>query len=185
MPAPLKELLLRQRRPLGRLKFTLESILVVAGTVALIVAIWHHLDSRSPAALPGEGKRVVAFRQLANRICTEGRRNQARADTQKAGRVQRLGFAARALEWDLHDLEGITAPPTRFDFFVAEVKVRASAEGAVMALRKALESDDPVGEAATLTRLRALEAESHELSREAGIVRCMRILPPGGTLVGH
>jgi hypothetical protein len=185
MPARLKKLLLRQRRPLGRLKFTLESILVVAGIVALILAIWHHFDSQSPAAFPGEGKRVVAFRQLANRICTENRQNQQRAQTQNAPRVERLGFSARALGWDLRDLEAITAPPTRFDFFVAEVKVRARAERGVLALRDAIESADGADEAAAIGRLRSLETESHELSREAGIVRCMRILPPARTLIGR
>jgi hypothetical protein len=183
MPARLKELLLRQRRPLGRLKFTLESILVVAGIIALILAIWHHFDSQRPGALPGEGKRVVAFRQLANRICTESRQNQWRAQSRNASRVDRLGYSARAIGWDLRDLEGITAPPTRFDFFVAEVEVRAHAEQVVLALRGAIESGDGAGEAGALARLRTLETESHELSREAGIVRCMRILPPLPALV--
>lgn len=185
MGTRLKELLLRQRRPLGRLKFALESILAVAGIVALILAIWHHLDSRSPAALPGEGKRVVAFRQLANRICTENRQNLGRAEVQKVGRAERLGLYARALGWDLGDLEGVTAPPTRFEFFVAEIKVRARAQDAVLALQKAVESGNRGGEAAALSRLDRLETESHELSREAGIVRCMRILPPVSALVGR
>jgi hypothetical protein len=150
MPASLKELLLRQRHPLGRLKFTLESILLVAGIVALVLAIWHHFDSQSPAALPGEGKRVVAFRQLANRICTESRQNQRRAQSRNASSVARLGFSARALGWDLRDLEGITAPPTRFNFFVAEVKVRARAEHDVLALQDAIESGNGAGEEGAL-----------------------------------
>ena len=185
MRARLKELLLRQRRPFGRLKFGLESILVVAGMIALVLTIWHHLDSKSPAALPGEGKRVVAFRQLANRICTESRQNIGRAQAQKVGRVERLGYYARALGRNVRDLEGVTAPPTRFDFFVAEVKVRASAQDAVLALQKAIESGNRAGEAAALSRLDGLETESHELSREAGIVRCMRILPPVSAAAGR
>jgi hypothetical protein len=174
-------LLLRQRRPLGQLKFVLESILVVAGIVGLVLALWHHFDSQSPTRLPGEGKRVVAFRQLANRICTENRKNQRRAQAQNASRAERLGYSARALGWDLNDLEAITAPPTRFDFFVSEVKVRARAEHGVLALQDAIESGD--GRAEALANLRALESESHELSREAGITRCMRILPPLPRLV--
>ncbi len=156
---------------------------MVAGIVGLALALWHHFDSQSPTPLPGEGKRVVAFRQLANRICTENRQNQRRAQAQNASRVERLGYSARALGWDLHDLEAITAPPTRFDFFVSEVKVRARAEHGVLALQDAIESGDSVGQAGALANLSALEAESHELSREAGITRCMRILPPLPKLV--
>jgi hypothetical protein len=156
---------------------------VVAGIVALVLGVWHHFDSQSPVPLPGEGKRVVAFRQLANRICTENRQNQQRAQAQSASRVERLGYSARALGWDLHDLEAITAPPTRFDFFVSEVKVRARAEHRLLALQDAIESGDGDGRATALANLRTLETESHELSREAGITRCMRILPPLPTLV--
>jgi hypothetical protein len=93
------------------------------------------------------------------------------------------GYSARAIGWDLRDLEGITAPPTRFGLFVDEVEVRAHAETVVLALRGAIESGDGAGEAGALARLRILETESHELSREAGIVRCMRILPPLPALV--
>jgi hypothetical protein len=185
MSARLKDFLLRQRRPLGRLKFTLESILALAGTLALILALWHHFDSRGASAFPGEGRRVVAFRQLANRICTENRQNQLRAEADGESRVTRLAFAARALGWDVRDLEGVAAPPKRFVSFVAEVGVRARAERAVRALQDAVESGDGAREATAIARLRSLETESHELSREAGIARCMRILPPVPALVGR
>jgi hypothetical protein len=184
MAARVKEFLLGRRRSLGRLKFALESILAVAGIVALILAIWHHFDAQSTTALPGEGKRVVAFRQLANRVCTENRQNQRRAETDGESRVERLDFAARALGWDLRDLEGIQAPSTTIGSFVAEVKVRAHAKHAVLALRDAIESADGAREAAAITTLRSLEGQSIELSREAGIVRCGRILPRGAALNG-
>jgi hypothetical protein len=184
MPPRLKELAQRQRRHLGRLKSTLESILVVAGIVGLLLAVWHHLDSQSPAVLPGEGKRVVAFRQLADRICTESRQNVGRAAARYAPVGERLDYVGRALGWNQRDLEGTTAPPTRFDSYVAEVKVRARTEREVLALGDATESGDAAREARALARLHSLETESHELSREAGISRCMRILPPLETLVG-
>src|ERR1700733_90797 len=120
----LKELLLRQRRPFGRLKFTLESILVIAGTVALIAAAWNHFEAKGTATFPGEGKRVVAFRQVTNRICTENRTNMQVAMAEAGSRVERLAYVARALGWDLNDLEGITAPPTRFDGFLDELATR-------------------------------------------------------------
>ena len=181
----LRRLLLRQRRPLEQLKFVLESILVVAGIVGLALALWHHFDSQSPAPLPGEGKRVVAFRQLANRICTENRQNQRRAQAQNASRVERLGCSARALRMGPPRSRSHHRPTRRGSTSrVSEVKVRARAEHGVLALQDAIESGDR--RAARRGRWRiisALEAESHELSREAGITRCMRILPPLQKLV--
>jgi hypothetical protein len=185
MSVGLKEVALRQLGRLGRLKSALESILVIAGIVGLTLTVWHHFDSQSPAALSGEGKRVVAFRQLANRICTESRRNIRRAANQRVPDSKRLDYTGRALRWDLSDLEGITAPPTRFDSFVAEVKVRARAERKVLALGNAVASGDGARQAESIASLRSLEIESHELSREAGISRCMSILPPLQTLVGR
>jgi hypothetical protein len=173
----IKEVLGR-RRVIGRLKFTLESILAVAGTIALVVTIWHHFDSKSTPTYPGEGKRVVAFRQVSNRICTEHRQNLHRALAEPGSRVEHLGFIARAVGWDVHDLESVTAPPTRFDAFVAEVAVRRRVGPEVLALQGAIESGDQTGQARAIAELETLETESRELSRESGVVRCMRMLPP-------
>jgi hypothetical protein len=177
MFARLKELLLRQRRPFGRVKFTLESILVLAGTLALILGIWHHFDSKSTPTFPGEGKRVVAFRQVTNRICAENQGNMQRALTEADSRIERLAYVARALGWDLNDLEGISAPPTRFDDFLDELATRRQLRTEVLALQKSAELGDRGGEATAMANIEHLEAESRELSREAGIVRCMSALP--------
>jgi hypothetical protein len=177
MFARLKEFLLRQRRPFGRLKFTLESILVIAGTIALILGVWHHFRSADPPTFPGEGKRVVAFRQVTNRICTENRKNMRVAVTEARSRVERLGYVARALGWDLNDLEGITAPPTRFDGFLDELATRRQLRSDVLALQRSVELGNRGDKATALADVERLEAESRELSREIGIVRCMRALP--------
>jgi hypothetical protein len=173
----LKELLLRQRRPFGRVKFTLESILVIAGTVALILGIWHHFESKNTPTFPGEGKRVVAFRQVTNRICTENRGNMGAALAEARSRVERLAYVARALGWDLNDLEGITAPPTRFDGFLDELATRRQLRGDVLALQRSVELGERGDEAASIANIERLESESRELSREIGIVRCISALP--------
>jgi hypothetical protein len=177
MPNRLRESLLRQRRAAGRIKFALEWILAIAGIVALVIAIWHHLESNDTAVFPGEGKRVVAFRQVTNRICTENRSNMGRALTDANSRIERLAFVARTLSWDLNDLESITAPPTRFDGFLAELATRRKLRDGVLSLQKSIELGDHGEEAAAIATIEDLEAESRELSRESGIVRCMTVLP--------
>lgn len=179
----LKELLLRQRRPFGRIKFTLESILVIAGTVALVLGVWHHFDSEKEATFPGEGKHVVAFRQVTNRICTENRKNMRVAVAEARSRIERLAYVGRALGWDLNDLEGITAPPTRFDGFLDELATRRQLRNEVLALQGSAELGNRGDEAAAVANIERLEAESRELSREIGIVRCMRALPDVGELL--
>jgi hypothetical protein len=177
MAARFKELLLWQRGPLGRLKFVLESILVLAGIVALVLTIWHHFELRSTATFPGEGKRVVAFRQVSNRICTENRANMHRALAEGRSRIERLGYVARALGWDLNDLESITAPPTRFHGFLDVLATRRQLRAEVLVLQNSIELGDHSGESTAAGNIDDLEAESRELSRETGIVRCARVLP--------
>jgi hypothetical protein len=179
-----KELLLQQRRPFGRLKFTLESILVVAGTFALIVAVWNHFESNEPAAFPGEGKRVVAFRQVTNRICTENRQNMKVALAEAGSRVERLAYVARALGWDLNDLESITAPPTRFDGFLEELAARREMQSEVLALQRSVELGDRGDEALAVESIEGLEEQSRELSRKIGVVRCMSAVPRVRELTG-
>jgi len=177
MPNRLRESLLRQRRAAGRVKFALEWILAIAGIVALVIAILHHVDSKDAVVFPGEGKRVVAFRQVTNRICTENRSNMHRALAEASSRIERLAYVARALGWNLGDLESITAPPTRFDGFLAELATRKRLRTQVLSLQKAIELGDHSDEADAIANIRDLEAESRELSRESGIVRCMTVLP--------
>jgi hypothetical protein len=172
----IKEILGR-RRVIGRLKFTLESILAVAGTIALVVTIWHHFDSPGTPTYPGEGKRVVAFRQVSNRICTENRTNMHAAMAEARSPIERLAYVARALGWDLNDLESITAPPTRFDGFLDELATRRQLRAEVLALQKSIELGNRSEESTALGAIEDLDAESRELSREVGIVRCMKALP--------
>lgn len=181
----LKDLLLQQRRPFGRVKFTLESILVIVGTIALVVAGWNHFESKEPATFPGEGKRVVAFRQVTNRICTENRQNMQVALTEARSRIERLAYVARALGWDINDLESITAPPTRFDGFLEELSTRREIQSEVLALQRSVELGDGDDEGLAVVNIESLEEQSRELSREIGVVRCMSAVPKVRELTGE
>lgn len=161
----------------------IEGVAAVATIAVVTISLLNHFSSGAEATFPGEGKRVVAFRQLTNRICTENRGNMHRAIAEAPSRVERLGFMARAIGWDVNDLESITPPPTRFDAFLAEVAARRKARADVLALQRAIELGNRGGEASAIAALEALEDESRELSRESGVVRCIAILPPIQTLV--
>lgn len=173
-----------RRRPIARgALLWIEAVAAIATVTLLGVGLVNHFTSTSQAELPGEGKRTVAFRQIANRICTENRQNLRRALAEPVSKVERLGFVARAIGWDVNDLESITAPPTRFNAFIAEVAIRKSVRPEVLALQRAMELGNSSGRATAISELGKMEGESRELSRESGIVRCMRILPPIGDLI--
>jgi hypothetical protein len=173
----LKEVTKRQLGYASRLKFALESILAVAGVIALALAAWHHFAPDRPAPAPGEGKRVVAFRQVANRICTENHGHMQVALKEGRSTLERLGYVARALGWDLNDLETITAPPVKFEGFLEEVAVRQRIRDSLLALQQAIELGDREDTAIAVGEIESLGIESREISRETGIVRCMTVVP--------
>jgi hypothetical protein len=154
-----------------------EAVAAIAAVTAVGIGLVNHFTAGPGREFPGEGKRIVAFRQVANRICIENRKNMHRALVDGRSRIERLGFVARGIGWDLNDLESITPPPSRFDAFESEVGVRRRIRRAVLALQHATELGDRGSEAGALAALETLETESRELSLEAGLVRCMRILP--------
>jgi hypothetical protein len=169
------------RRPRGIARGALLWIEAAAAIVtvgAVGVCLVNHFSTRGDTEFPGEGKLVIAFHQVVNRICTENRHNLDRALVQGRSRVVRLGFAARAVGWDVNDLESITPPPTRFDAFLAEIAVRRQARSEVLALQRSIELGNRGGTANAIAALETLESRSRELSREGGILRCKRILPP-------
>jgi hypothetical protein len=156
----------------------IEAAAALATVGAIAVGLVNHFTADGDRNFPGEGKRVVAFRQVTNRICTENRGNMHRALAEGRSRVERLGFVARGIDWDLNDLESVTPPPTRFDAFLAEIAVRRQVRPAVLGLQRGVELGSSRMQARAIAAIEALESDSRELSREAGIVRCMRILPP-------
>jgi hypothetical protein len=90
---------------------------------------------------------------------------------------ERPANVARALDWDLNDLESITAPPTKFDGFLAELATRRQLCAEVLVLQKSIELGDRVQVSGAIANIEELEAESRELSREVGIVRCIKAAP--------
>jgi hypothetical protein len=92
-------------------------------------------------------------------------------------RVARLGYVARALGWDLNDLESITAPPVKFDGFLDEVAVRQQLRDELLALQQAIELGNREDQATAIGQIERLGIESREISRETGIVRCISAVP--------
>lgn len=170
---------LRRKRGVARgALVALEALAAVVTIAVVVIGLINPFDSKQAEAIPGEGKRVVAFRQVANGICTEHRGNVHRALVQAGSRVERLAFIARAIGWDVNDLEGITPPPVRSGDFLEEIAVRRRAATEVLALQQAIELHRLEKRARAIVGLEALERESTELSRSAGIMRCQQILPP-------
>lgn len=176
---------IRQRRNIARGAFIgLEALAALITIGAVAIGLVNHFDSSSPTELPGEGKRIVAFRQVANRICTEHRGNVHRALAEAPDRIERLGYVSRAIGWDVNDLESVTPPQVRAEDFLAEVSVRRRTGPEVLALQRAIELHRPDKEAEAIASLEALGVQSRELSRSAGISRCMQILPSASRLIG-
>lgn len=160
-----------------------ETAAAVVTVAAVAIGLINHFVADSEQTHPGEGKRVVAFRQVANRICTEHQANMHRALAEGRTRVERLGFIGRGIGWDVNDLESVTPPPTRFDPFLAEIAIRRQIRPEVLALQRAIELGSRGRQAQALASIEQLEAESRERSREAGLSRCATILPPSQSLL--
>lgn len=162
----------------------IEITAALATIAALGVGLAGHLsDHPSKSDDQGEGKRIVAFRQLADRICSEGRQNEKRAMDVGRTRSERLGFLARAVGWSINDLEGVTAPPAREEPFSAEIGLRRATERTVLALQVALEYGGPRRRTDVVAGLEDLEDRSRELAVEAGIPRCHPVVPSAQLLL--
>jgi hypothetical protein len=173
---------LARRRGLARgTVLWIEALAAIATVALVVIGLLNHFTSGSET-FPGEGKRVVAFRQVTNRICAEHRDNLRRALASGSSGVERLANISRALAWDLNDLESITPPPVRFDAFLAEIAARKQAREEVLALQQATELGDQSAEATAIASLEALISESRELAHESGI-RCAEVLPPLRVLI--
>ena len=138
-------------------------------TIALVaIGLAQHFDASDGSTIPGEGKRIVAFRQVTNRICTEHRDNLHRALAEATHRIERLAFLARAIGWDVNDLESITPPPSRATAFLAEVSARRRTGPEVLTLQRAIELHRLAAEARVIAKLEGLERQVREQSRSAG-----------------
>lgn len=174
----IKDAIRRRRDAASDAVRAIEAAAAVITIAVVAIGLAHHFDSSDAPTIPGEGKRIVAFRQVANRICTEHQSNLHRALAEAPNRIERLGFVARAIGWDVNDLESITPPPSRAAAFLAEVSVRRRTGPEVLALQRAIELHRLGAEAKVIAELEGLERQAREQSRSAEITRCTRVLPP-------
>jgi hypothetical protein len=179
----IREWIRRRHEAAGTVRVALETAAAVITIVAVVVGSVHHFQSSGVSAASNEGKQVVAFRQIANRICAEHQANLHRALQPARNRVDRLDHVARALDWDVKDLESVIPPPSRSGPFVAEISVRRRMEHWVLALQQAAELHDLSGEESAIAALEHLGERSRELGRLAGAERCGRALPRISQLV--
>ena len=104
----------------------------------MAIGIVNHLVPQHSKPVLPEGRQIVAFRQLANRICAESTQNMKRAFAAARPRIELLGFLSRATSWDVEDLTSVTPPPSRAAAFAAEVSGRRRIAGDLLDLREPL-----------------------------------------------
>lgn len=156
----------------------LEFFTALVTALVVVFGLAHHFfdDGGGQHAYPGEGRRIVAFRQVANRICEENTENMRRALRKAGGRIQLLTYLRRAIGWDVHDLTTITPPPTVIEDFLNEVSARRHVGADLRQLKRAAANYQPEADARILLDLRRTEADSAELSGALGLPRCTRVL---------
>lgn len=156
----------------------LEFFTAAVTAAALVVGLGHQLfgGGNGQRSYPGEGRRIVAFRQVANRICEENLQNMRRAREEANGTTQLLSFVHRAIGWDLHDITTITPPPTIIEEFLDEVAVRRHIGTDIDRLRKSLASGNASAETRVLVDLRKSEAQSAEMSARLALPKCRRVV---------
>jgi hypothetical protein len=149
---------------------------VTAGVV--LAGLAHHfLDGGAgQRSYPGEGRRIVAFRQVADRICEENRGNMHRAFDEARNSSQALAYARRALGWDMHDLTSVTPPPTMIEDFLSELATRRHLQADLRRIKlTGKNSHQPL---LSLTDdIKAAEVESTEISSKLGLPNCGQVLP--------
>ena len=109
---------LKRRRGLARgTLLWIEAVAAIATVALVAIGLLNHFTSGSEM-FPDEGKRVVAFRQVTNRICAEHRDNLHRALTAGGSRIERLAFIAAGAQYGgqgdfQHVLELLRVDPDR------------------------------------------------------------------------
>lgn len=151
---------------------------VITIAVVAIGILDHDFGSQHGQPVLREGKQIVVFRQLANRICTENTQNMKRARVAARSPIELLAFLSRAISWDVGDLAGVTPPPSRAAEFAAEVSSRRRIAGDLLDLQRAVETGDMANKASAVVKLKVAKTRSAELGRSLGLERCTMVLPP-------
>ena len=169
-----------------RLKPLLNKTPVTLGVIASLIAIGGATVAVVHAVTPGNSqsqlsdkRQLVAFRQVANHICTENRQALHRALLEARSNIELLAYLARGTNWGVGDLSGVTPPASVAGTYPAEVAVRRHIANALLNLQHAVETGDQTARTAAEIELAEGEAEAGELSRSLGLPRCKRVLPSG------
>ncbi len=179
---------LYSRRGLPRRATAGIEFFTAAVTAAIVLAgVFHHFfdNGNGQRSYPGEGRRIVAFRQIANRICEENAGNMKRAVRRAEDRPQLISYFRRAVGWDVHDLTTITPPPKMISDFLDEVALRRHLGADLAHLEDAARTHNRLAEAQIDADLQATEAESAEISGTLALPRCNRIVAPLGAALAH
>ncbi len=168
----------------GRLGRVFRSTPSVLGTIASVIAIagvgiaaYRALQpSQSQATLP-ERRQVVAFHQVANRICSENMQAMDRAFPAARSRSELLAYLSRATKWGIEDLSGVIPPSSVAMDYVGEIEDRRHIAGELLDLQRAVESGDKAGRARVQAKLANGEARAIELNRSMRLIHCAPALP--------
>lgn len=168
----------------NRLRRLFRGVPPVLGIVASVIAIGglavgvvKALQSDSGQPVLPEGRQIIAFHQVANRICTENTRALRRAFPAARSRIELLAYLSRATGWGIGDLSGVTPPPRMEAGFAEEVENRRRIERDMLDLQQAVETGDETGKARIGVELVAAEARARDLNHSLGLTRCAPVLP--------
>jgi hypothetical protein len=168
----------------NRLRRFFRGVPPVLGIVASVIAIGglavgavKALQSDPGRPVLPEGRQIIAFHQVASRICTENTRALRRAFPAARSRIELLAYLSRATGWGIDDLSGVTPPPRMEAGFAEEIENRRSIERDMLDLQKTIETGDQTGKARIGVELAADEVLARDLSHSLGLPRCAPVLP--------
>jgi len=150
------------------------SVLAIGGVAIGVLRTLQPGDSAR--ALP-EGAQLIAFHQLANRICVENAQAMDRAFPAARSRSELFAFLARATNWGVRDLSSVTPPPSMAEAFADEIWNRRGVAADLLDLQRAFEIGDKAGQGRAKAKLATAEAKGDELNRSLGLAKCAPILP--------
>jgi hypothetical protein len=157
----------------------------VLGTIASIIAIggvaigaYKALQSNDGTPALPERRQIVAFHQLSNDICSDNRRTMKSAFPAARSHSELLAYLARATNWGVGDLSGVTPPSTLAVTFADEIQDRRKIVGDLLDLQRAFELGNETAQARAKVKLAGAEAEATELNRALGLTKCAPVLPP-------
>jgi hypothetical protein len=133
--------------------------------------------NKDPESTPFEAKRIVAFRQLSNRICTENRVALEQALPEAHSRIQLLAFLSRGTGWGINDLESVTAPASVAEHFTEEIALRRRIRKSLLDTQRASETGELAAKSDAMARIVSAEEAATKTNRELGLRRCAPVLP--------